>query len=135
MPIQNQVAIKEEKLKKNKASNYISVDTRRLLIKEAVAKGMKFSDIVDKYSQEWNVGYRTMQQYVALAMKDLYNDETTEVLRQINLERLDTIVAEQMLKEDYKNAVKTIDIQNKTANVYKEKVEIDDTNITFELKF
>lgn len=135
MPIQNQVAIKEEKLKKNKASNYISVDTRRLLIKEAVAKGMKFSDIVDKYSQEWNVGYRTMQQYVALAMKDLYNDETTEVLRQINLERLDTIVAEQMSKEDYKNAVKTIDIQNKTANVYKEKVEIDDTNITFELKF
>lgn len=135
MPIQNQVAIKEEKLKKNKASNYISVDTRRLLIKEAVAKGMKFSDIVDKYSQEWNVGYRTMQQYVALAMKDLYNDETTEVLRQINLERLDTIVAEQMAKEDYKNAVKTIDIQNKTANVYKEKVEIDDTNITFELKF
>lgn len=135
MPIQNQVAIKEGKLKKNKASNYISVDTRRLLIKEAVAKGMKFSDIVDKYSQEWNVGYRTMQQYVALAMKDLYNDETTEVLRQINLERLDTIVAEQMNKEDYKNAVKTIDIQNKTANVYKEKVEIDDTNITFELKF
>lgn len=130
-----QVAIKESKVKKNTPASHISVDTRRLLIKEAVAKGMKFSDIVDKYSAEWGVKYRTMQQYVALAMKDLYNDETTETLRQINLERLDTIVSEQMAKEDYKNAVKTIDIQNKTANIYKEKVELDDSNITFELKF
>ena len=35
-----------------------------LLILEEVAKGKKFSEIVDKYSKEWEVGYRTIQQYV-----------------------------------------------------------------------
>ena len=130
-----QVAIKEAKLKKNTKNKHISVDTRRHLILEEVAKGKKFSEIVDKYSKEWEVGYRTIQQYVATAMRDIYNDETTETLRQINLERLDTIISAQIDNGDYKDAIKSIDIQNKTANLYKEKVELDTKEIEFKLKF
>lgn len=130
-----QVAIKESKLKNNSKAKHISVDTRRHLILEEVAKGKKFSEIVDKYSKEWECGYRTIQQYVATAMRDIYNDETVETLRQINLERLDSIINAQIESEDYKNAIKSIDIQNKTANLYKEKVELDTKDIEFKLKF
>ena len=130
-----QVAIKESKVKNNTPQKHISVDTRRHLILEAVAQGKTFNDILEMYGKEWNVGYRTMQQYVALAMKDIYNDETVETLRQLNLQRLDNIISAQIENEDYKNAIKSIDIQNKTANLYKEKVELETNDIEFTVKF
>ncbi len=134
-PEHKQVAIKESKLRNNRKSKHISVDTRRHLILEEVAKGKKLSEIVDKYSKEWECGYRTIQQYIATAMRDIYNDETKEVLRQINLERLDEVISKQMENEQYRDVIKSIDVQNKTANLYKEKVELETNDIEFKLKF
>ena len=113
----------------------VSADTRRRLILEEIARGAKLSDIVDKYSEEWGVKFQTIKYYIVSAMKEMYDEETTESLRQINLERLDNIISAQIESGDYKNAIKSIDIQNKTANIYKEKVELDTKDIEFKLKF
>ena len=50
--------------------------------------------------------------------------------------QVDLIIETEAKKDkDYKNAIKSIDIQNKTANLYKEKVELDTKEIEFKLKF
>ena len=89
-------------------------------------EGMERGDIIKTLQDEYEISERTARHYYDRA-KQLVEYSMTwdaDVIRNKNIQRLDNIVEEAMENEDYQNAVKAIDIQNKTASVYIEKKEI-----------
>ena len=67
-------------------------------------------------------------------MEYLRSDQAVENLKNINLQRLDNLYKESANDGDRKNALKAIDLQNKTLGVYEEKVEVT-TNEPVEFVF
>ena len=94
------------------------------LILEDIAKGVCYSDLIQKYSAEWQCSHKTIECYIRDAMEYLRSEQAVENLKNINIERLDNLYKESASEGDRKNALKAIDLQNKTLGVYEEKVEV-----------
>lgn len=109
----------------------ISLEARRFLIINDIAKGERYTDILNKYMKEWNLRTKSLEKYIADAMEFMRSETTKNNLISMNMERLDGIIADSLKQGDRRNAIKAIDTQNKLAGGYEEKVKIEsDTEIT-----
>ena len=104
------------------------------LILEDIAQGVCYSDLIQKYQEQWKCSTKTVECYIRDAMEYLRSDQAVENLKNINLQRLDNLYKESANDGDRKNALKAIDLQNKTLGVYEEKVEVT-TNEPVEFVF
>lgn len=136
--------IKKSPKKKSKINDglryYKDKSTRRRVnilryTKNKVEEGMDRGDIINAVMEEYDVTESTATRYFNRAKQLIEYSMTwdADVIRNKNIQRLDNIVEEAMENEDYQNAIKAIDTQNKTASVYidKKEIAIDGNEITF----
>lgn len=112
------------------------LDARRYIIIDAAAKGMTYSDMIKRFMEEWHMKRSTVEMAIQDALKYMRSPEAKETIAAMNMARLDTIISDSMSDKDRKNAVRAIDVQNKLAGGYEEKVKIEDDstiNLVFEL--
>jgi len=122
--------MKQERVKE------LNSDARRYLIISDIAKGMRYSDIVRKYAEAWDLSCRTVEMIVDDAIKFMRDESTKDTLIAMNMQRLDSIISDSMDDGDRKNAIKAIDTQNKLAGGYTEKVKIEgdsEINLVFDI--
>ena len=113
----------------------ISSDAKRYCIIHEIASGMTYHDIVDKYIQEWGLGYKSVQNIVNDTIAFMRSDEAKESFISMNAARLEGIISQTMKEGDHKNAIKAIDVENKMSGAYTEKVKIEgdsEINLTFD---
>lgn len=113
----------------------ITSDAKRYLIIKDIAQGMTYHDIVDKYVDEWGLGLKSVQNIVNDTINYMRSDEAKETLISMNTARLETIITDSMKYGDHKHAIKAIDVENKMAGAYTEKVKIEgdsEINLTFD---
>ena len=122
------------------------------IIKSKNLRRIRFLDVERMVLQYLRMGYSDSDIYKMLntqydytnqsARSLLYNvkkrleEETAQLMDGLverNLTRLEAIIQESYDKEKFKELLSAIDLQNKLANLYKQKVEID-TNTGFEIK-
>lgn len=120
--------------KKNKKGSKLSAKAKELVLLSELANGVSYNEIVKKYTKEWGLAPVTMRGLLTLALESMYDKDFKDHLKEINLHRLDSIIAHTFEEGDYKTAIKAIDIQNKTMALYKERIELQD-GIEFTLSF
>lgn len=109
----------------------LSLEARRFLIINDIAKGERYTNILKKYMEEWNLGSTSVENYISDAMEFMRSETTKNNLISMNMERLDDIITDSMKDGDRRSAIKAIDTQNKLAGGYTEKVQIEgDSEIT-----
>lgn len=114
----------------------LKVEAKRHLILECIAKGMRYTDIVNKFSKEWDVSPKTIEVAIHDATEYMRSEGTKENLIAANMERLDSIISDSMQEGDRKNAVKAIDTQNKMLSAYEQKVKLEtDADIVLNFEF
>lgn len=99
-----------------------------------ILKGVKKGDIFNKYEKAWGMTTEQVWGLYKGAMSFLYNriDASTEKVKQMNFERLEAIIDRQDIT--IKDLLKAIDLSNRTAGVYTDKVEVK-TNDTIHFEF
>ena len=123
-----------KKMKNNK--EYLSTEAKRYLIISEIAKGTKYTDVVKKFIEEWNLSRKTVEMAIDDAIKFMRAESTKETIIAMNMQRLDSIISDSMREGDKKNAIKAIDTQNKLAGGYTEKVKIEgdsEINLLFDI--
>lgn len=123
-----------KKMKNNK--EYLSTEAKRYLIISEIAKGTKYTDVVKKFIEEWNLSRKTVEMAIDDAIKFMRAESTKETIIAMNMQRLDSIISDSMREGDKKNAIKAIDTQNKLAGGYTEKVKIEgdsEINLVFDI--
>lgn len=103
--------------------------------KQRIEEGYSGEEIRQMLMDNYEITAKTAERYYCRA-KELITYSMVwdaDTIRNRNIQRLDEIVEETKEDEDYQNAIKAIDVLNKTANVYVEKKEIniDGNEITF----
>lgn len=119
-----------------KEKEYLATEAKRHLIISEIAKGTRYTDIVKKFVDEWGLSRKTIEMAVDDAIKFMRDESTKDTLIAMNMQRLDSIIADSMNDGDKKNAIKAIDTQNKLAGGYVEKVKIEDNseiNLVFDI--
>ena len=121
-------------------------------LKSKNLRQIRFLDVERMVLQYLRMGYsdqdvykmlNTQYDYTTQSARSLLNnvkkrleEETAQLMDGLverNLTRLEAIIQESYDKEKFKELLSAIDLQNKLANLYKQKVEID-TNTGFEIK-
>ena len=110
----------------------IPMEAKRHLIIEDIAKGLNYMELVKKYTEEWGLSTSHVMNTINDTLAFMRDEATKQSLVSINMQRLDTIITEAMSSKDRKNAIRGIDVQNKLAGGYEEKVKVDaNTDVTF----
>jgi len=112
------------------------LEARRHLIMEAIAKGERYCDIIKRFSEEWGMSDCTVRNAVQEALAFMRSDDTKAALIAMNMQRLDTLATDAMKDKDRKNAIRAIDVQNRLAGGYEDKVKLEtdtDINLVFEI--
>jgi len=112
------------------------LEARRHLIMEAIATGERYVDMVRRFSTAWNLSEGTVEQAIKEALAFMRSESTKENLVAMNLQRLDAIATDSMKDKDRKNAIRAIDVQNRLAGGYEDKVRLEgdsEINLVFEL--
>lgn len=110
----------------------ISLESKRHVIIECIAKGMTYHEIVSKFEKEWNLRTPTVQKYVNDAIAYMRSEEAIDSYRSINIQRLDDLYKDSKREGDRKNAIRAIDAQNKMIGAYTENVKVEtDGEINF----
>ena len=127
-------------MKKN--NSVLAVDSKNTLTHEArvsmiandILRGLSKNDILDKYEKLWQLNIQVINGLWKGAMSFLYNQSkaTTESVKQMNLERLEAIMDNG--NTSTKDLLKAIDLSNKTAGVYTERIEVK-SNDTIHFEF
>lgn len=109
-------------------------EARVSMIANDILRGMSKNDILDKYEKLWQFNIQTVYGLWKGAISYLYNQSnaTTESIKQMNLERLEAIMDNG--NTSTKDLLKAIDLSNKTAGVYTEKIEVK-SNDTIHFEF
>ena len=106
---------------------------RRNLILQAMASGMGYITMVNKFMEEWGLSRVTVELAISDTLKFLRSEETKETLIAMNNGRLDSIIEDSMKTGDRSSAIKAIDTQNKMNGAYTEKVKLEgDSTITLD---
>ena len=112
------------------------MEARRHLIFEEVAKGKTYPEILAKYSEEWHLAPATLRTYISESLSYMSSGDYKEDMKNINIARLDQLYSEAIAEGDRKNALKAIDIQQKSIGAYEQKVNItSDEPIVFQFDF
>ena len=111
----------------------MKLEARRNLILQAMASGMSYISMVNKFTDEWGLGRKTVELAIQDTLKFLRSEETKETLIAMNNGRLDSIIEDSMKTGDRSSAIKAIDTQNKMNGAYQERVKIEgDSTITID---
>ena len=95
-----------KKMKNNK--EYLSTEAKRHLIICEIAKGTRYTDVVKKFMEEWNLSRKTVEMAVDDAVKFMRSESTKETIIAMNMQRLDSIISDSMHEGDKKNAIKAM---------------------------
>ena len=136
MKVEDKRGLTTKQRKYKKFPKQITAEAKRHLIISDIAQGMTYMDIVHKYESEWGLSLHTVMNIVNDAIDFMKSDTAKESLKAMNLQRLDTIISDSMDEKDRKNAIKAIDVQNKLAGGYEEKIKIDkdsEINLVFDM--
>ena len=106
----------------------MKLEARRNLILQAMASGMSYISMVNKFTDEWGLGRKTVELAIQDTLKFLRSEETKETLISLNQGRLDSIIEDSMKTGDRRSAIKAIDTQNKMNGAYTEKVRLESDN-------
>ena len=106
----------------------LKIEARRNLILQAMASGMSYISMVNKFTDEWGLGRKTVELAIQDTLKFLRSEETKETLIAMNNGRLDSIIEDSMKTGDRSSAIKAIDTQNKMNGAYTEKVRLESDN-------
>lgn len=106
----------------------MKLEARRNLILQAMASGMSYISMVNKFTDEWGLGRKTVELAIQDTLKFLRSEETKETLIAMNNGRLDSIIEDSMKTGDRSSAIKAIDTQNKMNGAYTEKVRLESDN-------
>lgn len=101
------------------------MEVKRELILNELAKGATVREICDKFKEDWGVTFNTMQNYIVEAMAGIYSDDSKDMLRNVNMFRMDNIYKEAHEEGDTKNALKALDMMNKATGAYEQTVKVD----------
>lgn len=124
---------------KGKGRNFpkqIPMEAKRYMIISMVAQGKTYTEILTECQAQWGLSDKTLQNVINETLQYMRSDEAKESLIAMNMQRLDNIIADSMDDKDRKNAIKAIDVQNKLAGGYTEKVKIDgdsEINLVFDI--
>lgn len=137
---ENNKGVKSLDKRKNKKDKQmprrITYEAKKHLIMQEIAKGTTFMNLVTKFCTEWDLGYKTVVAEIQDAIRDMQSQETKDALIAMNLQRLDSVIEDSITNGDKKNAIKAIDVQNKLAGGYENKIKIEgdsDINFTFNI--
>lgn len=116
-----------------KVFNYTKMtgDARRILILEALAKGLSLRQVIDKFTKEWNISEKNVIQYIKKSIEYVNTNEYKDMVKSINIERLDKLFSDLVKDGDKKTAIKAIDTQNKLIGAYEDKVNISSDEVSF----
>lgn len=103
----------------------MKLEARRNLILQAMASGASYLSMVNKFSEEWGLGRKTVELAIQDTLKFLRSEETKETLIAMNNGRLDSIIEDSMKTGDRSSAIKAIDTQNKMNGAYTEKIKLE----------
>lgn len=93
-----------------------------------MASGMSYISMVNKFTDEWGLGRKTVELAIQDTLKFLRSEETKETLIAMNNGRLDSIIEDSMKTGDRSSAIKAIDTQNRMCGAYTEKVRLESDN-------
>lgn len=111
----------------------LKIEARRNLILSAIAGGMSYMNMVQKFTDEWGLGRKTVELAISDAIKWMRDDETKQTLVDMNMARLDSLIEDSLKTGDRSSALKGIDLLTKTAGGYTEKVKLEgDSTITID---
>ena len=126
----------ERKRKSKKFPKQIDLESKRYVIIDMIAKGMRYTDILQKCEKDWGIKPKTVEKYISDAIAFMRSDATNDALKSANIQRLDDLYAESKQAGDTKNAIRAIDTQNKMIGAYEEKVKLEtDNEVTFTFNF
>lgn len=104
-------------------------------VMDLVAMGLDDNEIVEKTAEEFGSSKQTMSQYLkaaVCALDDRNKDWKNRIIEQ-NYARLDVIIKECYEKGKHKEALQAIDLQNKLAGVYEQRLKIDSPIFTIKI--
>lgn len=108
----------------------------RLIAQDILTTRMTNKELIAKYSKIFDSDVLNIPALVRSAYGYIYNqnEATKESIRKLSMERLEQIWWEASDDRDRKSQLKTIDLLNKTMNVYEQELTVhkDDT-ITFDI--
>ena len=111
----------------------ITRDARLFTVASLISEGMSQAEIQTKLQSEWGVSYSFVQGIIQEALNTFKDNEIYKHIKEINNERLNQIYKESKQSGDTKNALKAIDLLNKSNGVYgdgaKVEVNTDESNI------
>ena len=103
--------------------------------KERLMDGMTKDELTQALMDNYGIAERTAETYYRRANELVTYSMVwdADTIRNKNIQRLNEIAEEAKEGEDFQNAIKAIDVLNKTANVYIEKKEVtlDGSEISF----
>lgn len=112
------------------------MEAKQHLILEDIAKGETYMQIVNKYTEQWGLGNKHVQSIVNDTIAFMRSQEVKDSLISMNMQRLDSIISDSIQDGDRKNAIKGIDVQNRLAGGYEDKVKVSadsEINFTFDI--
>lgn len=125
---------KEIAITKN-AKTKAARDVRSVDILQQLKSGMSRANVLDYLQKKYDVKMVTAIHYLTDAYKLLAEQSRDYIadLRQVQLDRLETILQDAMANKNWKIALQTIDIINKTFALYEIKttVQIESNNVKF----
>ena len=101
-------------------------DARIWMIIGDICAGLNNLSLYKKYKDSWNISRTGMNNLIteAYEMMKIGDEEYMEELRQINIKRLEDLYTDALASNDKANALKAMDLINKTAGLYTTKVEL-----------
>ena len=101
-------------------------DARIWMIIGDICAGLNNLSLYKKYKDSWNISRTGMTNLIneAYEMMKIGDEEYMEELRQINIKRLEDLYTDALASNDKANALKAMDLINKTAGLYTTKVEL-----------
>lgn len=120
--------------KGKKVQPKVSWDAKKKIILNDLAAGLTYREMVIKYSEDWGVSTTTAKNFIRECAAELYSDEDKEMLKSVNVLRLDECYETAMKAGDIKSAIRAVDTQNKSIGVYDKEKE-DETSKDINVKF
>ena len=106
----------------------MKLEARRNLILQAMAGGMSYISMVNKFKEEWGLSRATVELAIQETIKFMRSEETKDTLISLNTGRLDSLIEDSMKTGDRSSAIKAIDTQNRMCGAYTEKVRLESDN-------
>lgn len=116
-------------LRENKYEKWTETELlyRRQVIYDYIRQGLSRQRIQAEIMNRWGCVLRSAQRYVKDALESLEEDnkEFVQKTRDVQRERIESLISKAMERNDFMSAVKALDLINKMDGLYNEKVAVD----------